>query len=87
MVLGHIGPEARAALPALIAALGDRDSNVRLWAVKALGELGPAAVTAVPSLRRMAKDEFLGPAVEETIQRLNAAAATQPPPARRRRRR
>jgi HEAT repeat protein len=85
MALGSIGPAARSAVPALIDALRDRDGNVRLWAVKALGEMGPAAGKAVPSLKRMAKDEFLGPAVEETIRKLNAEAASQPAAARRRR--
>jgi HEAT repeat protein len=87
MALGAVGPEAESAVPALIGALRDRDSNVRLWAVKTLGDLGPVAAAAVPTLKRMAKDEFLGPSVEETIRKLNAAAATLPPHARHRRRR
>jgi HEAT repeat protein len=64
-VLGQMGPEARAAVPALTAllrrwleecedaewaaTLGWRSGH---WAAEALGRMGPAASTALPALRR-----------------------------------
>lgn len=48
--LGEIGPEAKAATPALIRALHDEKPGVRQWAVNALGKIGPEAERAVPSI-------------------------------------
>jgi HEAT repeat protein len=48
-VLGQLGEEARAATPALLAALHDPDPHVQTVATKALGEIGPAA-DVVPAL-------------------------------------
>ena len=45
--LRAIGPAAEAAVPALIEALKDEDSNVRGSAADALGKIGPAAVPAL----------------------------------------
>jgi HEAT repeat protein len=42
--------DIRPALPALIAALQDDDSNVRAWSAQAIGNIGPDAVKAVPNL-------------------------------------
>lgn len=55
--------ETRAALEELAEALGDRDELVRLTAIGALTELGPAAALTVPTLMRMIDDptiELLG---------------------------
>ncbi len=51
--LGRIGP---AAVPALIAALKDKDRQVRWYAASALGRIGPAAKEAVPALEAAARD-------------------------------
>src|SRR5262245_42330924 len=48
--LGDLGLEAKAAIPALIDLLRDRDSSARDYAAEALGNLGPAAIAAVPAL-------------------------------------
>jgi len=48
--LALIGPAAAEALPALNAALGDADQNVRLNAAEALAQIGPAAEEAGPAL-------------------------------------
>jgi HEAT repeat protein len=49
-VLGQLGPPARAAAPALVAALDDPDPHVRAVAVRSLGRLAPDVPGAVPAL-------------------------------------
>jgi HEAT repeat protein len=49
VVIGKIGPEAKAAVPALIVLL--EDEATRLTAARALGVIGPEAKDAVPALR------------------------------------
>jgi HEAT repeat protein len=48
--------DIRAAIPALIKATGDKDSDVRGWAAQALGTIGPDAKEAVPTLIRLLED-------------------------------
>jgi HEAT repeat protein len=55
--LGHIGPQAHAAVPALTGALADPDPLVRLAAADTLGKIGPAAVDAVPALAELLKTD------------------------------
>ena len=43
-LLVNIGPKAKVAVPALIAALKDNDKDVRKNAALALGIIGPAAI-------------------------------------------
>jgi len=50
------GPAAKAALPALRAALQDGEPYVRQWAAFALGELGAEAKAALPRLHELLKD-------------------------------
>jgi HEAT repeat protein len=52
-----IGPEAKEAVPALIAALKDQDAGVRWEAATALGEIGLEAKEAVPALIAALKDQ------------------------------
>ncbi|HEY2841618.1 MAG TPA: HEAT repeat domain-containing protein [Pirellulales bacterium] len=53
--LGHYGPAAHAAVPALVRAL--RDRRIRSQAAVTLGEIGPAAADAVPELLRVLSEE------------------------------
>ena len=55
--LGQIGPEAKAAVPALMELLKDTDSELRWLAALALGQIGPEAKAAVPALMELLKDE------------------------------
>ena len=55
-VLGTYGPEARDAVPALVAALQDKDKHVRRSAAYALARIGPDARDAIPSLKEALKD-------------------------------
>jgi HEAT repeat protein len=57
LALGHVGPGATAAVPALIEALDDPEPLVRLSAADALGKVGPAAGDAVPKLAEMLKTD------------------------------
>lgn len=52
--LGVIGPQAQTAVPALLDALADADSDVRAYAANALGQVGPKAQAAVPRLLKLA---------------------------------
>ncbi|HWA16934.1 MAG TPA: HEAT repeat domain-containing protein [Gemmatimonadales bacterium] len=56
--IGALGPGARSAVPVLIRATRDENSEVRYWAVDALRRIGPAASDAAPALVVvMAEDE------------------------------
>ncbi len=54
--LGEMGPQAREAVPDLVAALRDDDPLVRRQAARALGRIGPAAKDAIPDLNRALVD-------------------------------
>ena len=56
--LGQIGPEAKAAVPALIDALKDKDDGVRTAAAWALGRIGPVAKEALPALLDAESDVY-----------------------------
>ena len=66
MALAALGPQASAAVPALSAALRDRDGHVRSCAAQALGRVGPAARDAAP---------WLADALADRDERVRAAAA------------
>ncbi len=55
-MLGHIGPEAADAIPALIESLKDENNYVRTFAAFALGFIGPKATAAGPMLVKLVKD-------------------------------
>ena len=67
--LRKFGPDARAAVPALIEALKDERWDVRRAAATALGRIGPDAVAAVPAL-----NEVLSLNRDENVRRAAAAA-------------
>jgi HEAT repeat protein len=56
--IASMGPAAKAAVPALIEALGDPDPAVRFPVTVALGEIGPDAAAAVPRLKEMMFEEI-----------------------------
>jgi HEAT repeat protein len=51
-ILGRIGPPAKAAVPALIKALSDKNPETRNEVLFALGAIGPDAKDAVPTISR-----------------------------------
>ena len=53
--LGEIGPDAKPAVPALIAAL--KNANARIDAANALGSIGPGAKEAIPKLQEIIEDK------------------------------
>jgi HEAT repeat protein len=55
---GRIGPDAKEAVPALLAILREPDSDegLRLSVVDTLGRIGPAAREAAPTLKDMMQD-------------------------------
>jgi len=56
-ILGRFGPEARAAIPALVATLNDPDPHLRSVAALALGEIGPHTPEVCPALIGLLKTE------------------------------
>lgn len=82
--LGHFDAETPGVVPALIEALKDEDERVRQAVAEALGEMGPAARTALPALKESladVDDEMVRGAMAEGIKKIQAAtqpAHTQP---------
>jgi HEAT repeat protein len=62
--LGHIGAADKAAVPALVGALKDKDAGVREAAVLALLAIGPPAVDAAPALTEV-RDRDPNPKVRQ----------------------
>jgi len=55
--LGHLGPQAKDAIPGLVAAVGDQNGHVRREAIIALGRIGQeAAPSGAPALVRSLED-------------------------------
>jgi len=67
-LLGHMGPNAQAAIPALIEVLDNKRLPHRREAAESLGLIGPAAIAAVPSLKAALVDQ-------DARLRLNSAVA------------
>jgi len=65
--LSRMGPKAKGAVPALIAALDSSSPEVRDAAAQILGEIGPDAETAVESLIRIQKMERESLTVEKAL--------------------
>ena len=66
------GSGAKAAVPALIATLKDKERSPRIWAAIALGAIGAEAKAAVPALRAALKlkDESVRSAAAEAIKNI-----------------
>ena len=93
---GHKRLEIAAALPALVAATNDTDSNVRAWSAQAIGYVGADAAAAVPALISLLDhpDEGarnsaalalrgIGPAANAALPALRAALSDPSPDVRR----
>jgi HEAT repeat protein len=74
-LLGSMGEDAEAAVPALIVLLETGDVQDRRLAALTLGEIGPAAEDALPALLETADDEDEGLATKalEAIERIDPA--------------
>src|SRR5262249_16591994 len=68
------GPEAKAAVPALIAVARDSSASteLRLQAIGALGQIGPNAKEAVPVLKKMLDENALRPAFDVSVEPHNS---------------
>jgi HEAT repeat protein len=66
--LGEIGPGAKAAVPALIERLQDKEAEARISATRALGRIGPQAQKAAPALNAALDSK-------DSIERRTAAVA------------
>lgn len=75
--IAGIGPDAVAAVPALILALDDPVPAVRFPVTVALLEIGPAAKAAVPRLREMMDEEIndeIAASARRALKRIDPAA-------------
>jgi HEAT repeat protein len=70
--IAAIGAPARPAVPALVAACSVRDEEVHVLraCATALGAIGPAAASAAPALREIAKQPRVRWAAEAAIRRI-----------------
>jgi HEAT repeat protein len=72
--LAALGPEAAAAVPALVAALRDEDPNVRLAAASALGAIGMQGEVAIPALIEALRDKTCELEVSRSLSEFGLAA-------------
>jgi len=74
-VLGSIGEDAEAAVPALIELLNNGDIHDRKLAALTLGEIGPVAADAIPALFAAVQDEddALAGMAEEALEQIDLA--------------
>lgn len=81
MILGHLGPVAKDAAPALIEMVGDKNPHARREALMALGGIGPDAEAAVPAATQAIADadEKVAYAAYYTLGRIGPAAKAAVP--------
>lgn len=75
--IAGMGPEAVAAVPALVQALDDPEASVRFPVTVALMEIGPAAKAAVPRLQQMVDEELnddVAAAARRALKRIDPSA-------------
>jgi hypothetical protein len=63
------------AIGGLTSSLEDEDKVVRGWAARTLGEIGPQAAPAIPSLIRLLKDKALAEEASEALRQIDPEAA------------
>ena len=73
-MLARISPPPKKAIPALIRALNDENSEVRWRSVYALGTFGPDAKRAVPALIETLNDEKMAISTIESLGKIGPAA-------------
>ena len=92
--LGHLGADAKAAVPDLMRMTGEGELAPRTSAIEALGKIGPAAAAAIPVLRKTAEssDSIVASLSRTALDRIDpdgtwrdlpAQAPKEPPPERR----
>ena len=77
--IAGMGPQAAAAVPALIEALDDSSPVVRFPVTVALSEIGTAAKAAVPRLQQMADEEIndeIAASARRALRHIQPPAAT-----------
>ncbi|MEP7339924.1 MAG: HEAT repeat domain-containing protein [Acidobacteriota bacterium] len=74
IAISRMGPDAKAAVPALIDALKDLAIGVRSWSAQALGMIGPEAKAALPALKELSSDDNqeLRSIAERALQQIKA---------------
>lgn len=79
--LKRIGPEARSAVPALIAAMKDKNRDVRYTAIWALAAIGPDAKAAIEPLQNTLtdKDRSFSSAAREALKKIAPNTNTRKP--------
>ena len=77
--LQALGPAAKAAVPALITQLDDRDLELRASALVVLGDLGPLARDAAPAVMKCLTDPDLGLrcCASNTLKQIDPATAAK----------
>jgi len=70
MTLGGMGPDAKDAVPALVAALKDRDPSVRAAAAYALGQIGPDARSALKDLEALTRQGAVRDVASKAIKQI-----------------
>jgi len=70
-MIGELGADAAAAIPALIKALDDENPEIRHNAVWALGQIGPPAKSAIPALEKCLDDKMLRNEATRSIRQIS----------------
>jgi vesicle coat complex subunit len=80
LAVGQMGPDAKWAVPTLVALLAHNRPQVRAVAAQSLGRIGPSGAAAIPALQKSLADP--NPAVKAAaklaIEKLHAAASSVP---------
>jgi HEAT repeat protein len=75
VALARISPGEESHVLAIARFLKDPDASLRIAAVRALGELGARAKSAIPELRQLARDDDDASVIREVITALETIEA------------